>query len=61
MQKLNTSELTKNNIMAAKLRWKVFLSAHLLCKFVNKKKIKVISISDYGESYTLFYIKNKDI
>ena len=46
--------------MAAYLKFKTFASASDLCKFVNKKKVKVISISDYEESYTLFYKNNKD-
>ncbi len=47
--------------MAAKLKYEAFSSADDLCEFVNKKKIKVVSISEDEESYTLFYIKNKDI
>ena len=47
--------------MAAKLKYEVFPSAHRLCEFVNKKKIKVVSISEGEFKYTLFYKKNKEI
>lgn len=47
--------------MAAELKYKEFESPNELCEFVNEKKVKVVSISEDEEYFTLWYRNKKDI